>query len=115
MMIRRMVFSRNRYFYGRLFTASDFQAEQNYLRDKQQFRNLHTHGVGIVSGLSVKTLDAGRSLHVSPGYAIDALGREIACPLHLNQSCPLSAIGYSYLWAMPKSRPSRLQFCLAHP
>lgn len=66
-MIRRMVFSRNRYFSGRLLTASDFEAEQTYFRDKQQFRNLYTLGVGVVSGLSVTTADDGRSIQISPG------------------------------------------------
>lgn len=107
MMIRRMVFSRNRYFYGRLLTASDFEAEQNYLRDKQQFRNLHTQGVGIVSGLSVKTQDAGRSLHISPGYAIDGLGREICMPSAIESALPVEcnrlfvSVGYAETKAEP--------------
>ena len=37
--------------------ANDFKTEQNYLRDTLRFRNFHTHGVGIVAGLSVKTED----------------------------------------------------------
>jgi len=107
MMIRRMVFSRNRYFYGRLLTVSDFQTEQNYLRDKQQFRNLHTQGVGIVSGLSVKTQDAGRSLHISPGYAIDGLGRDICVPSAIESALPLEcnrllvSVGYAETKAEP--------------
>lgn len=92
MMIRHMVFSRNRYFYGHLLTASDFQAEQNYLRDKQQFRNLHTHGVGIVSGLSVTLQDLGRSLLISPGYAVDGLGREICVPAAIGSALPTACI-----------------------
>ena len=89
MMIRRMVFSRNRYFSGRLLTASDFETEQTYHRDKQQFRNLYTLGVRIVSGLSVTTKDDGRSIQISPGYAIDVWGREVCVPLVVD--CPLPA------------------------
>ncbi len=89
MMIRRMAFSRNRYFSGRFLTASDFEEEQTYHRDKQQFRNLHTLGVGIVSGLSVTPKDHGRSIQISPGYAIDRLGREVCVPLAVD--CPLPA------------------------
>ncbi len=99
-MIRRMVFSRIRYFYGRLLTASDFEEEQTYHRSKQQFRNLHTLGVGIVSGLSVTTEDDGRSIQISAGYAIDRLGREVCvpsavdCPLPPKSDRMLVSIGY---------------------
>lgn len=82
-MIRQMVFSRPRYFKGRLLTADDLELEQRYLRDKQRFRNLYTHGIGIVSGLSVDTEDDGTSISISPGLAVDNLGREI---------CVLSAV-----------------------
>lgn len=99
-MIRRMVFSRNRYFYGRLLTVSDFEEEQTYHRSKQQFRNLHTLGVGIVSGLSVTPENNGRSIQISPGYAIDRLGREVCvpsavdCPLPTKSDRLLVSIGY---------------------
>lgn len=99
-MIRRMVFSRNRYFSGRLLTASDFEAEQTYHRSKQQFRNLHTLGFGIVSGLSVTTKDDGRSIQISAGYAIDGWGREVCvpsavdCPLPQKSDRLLVSIGY---------------------
>ena len=94
-MIRQMVFSRNRYFQGHLLSASDLEAEQNYLRDKQQFRNLHTLGTGVVAGLSVTTTDEGTSLSVTPGYAIDYLGREICVPSPLE--CPLPGAGTQLL------------------
>jgi hypothetical protein len=87
-MIRQMVFSRNRYFQGRLLSASDFEAEQTYLRDKQRFRNLHTLGIGVVTGLSVTTSNSGTSLSVTPGYAIDHLGREICVPLPIECALP---------------------------
>ncbi len=100
MMIRRMVFSRNNYFYGRLLTASDLEREQSYHHDKQQFRNLHTFGVGIVSGLSVTPQNGGRSIQISHGYAIDRLGREVCvpsdvdCPLPQKSDRLLVSIGY---------------------
>ena len=99
-MIRRMVFSRNRYFSGRLLTVSDFEEEQTYHRSKQQFRNLHTLGVGIVSGLSITPQNDGRSIQISPGYAIDRLGREVCvpsdvdCPLPTKSDRLLVSIGY---------------------
>lgn len=77
MIIRRMNFSRTHYFSGRLLSADDFLAEQNYLRDTQRFRNLHVHGYGVISGLSVSVRTPGSHISLSPGMAIDAIGREI--------------------------------------
>jgi hypothetical protein len=87
-MIRQMVFSRNRYFQGRLLSASDFEAEQTYLRDKQRFRNLHMLGIGVVAGLSVTTSNHGTFVSVTPGYAIDNLGREICVPSPIECALP---------------------------
>ena len=77
MIIRRMNFLRTHYFSGRLLSADDFLAEQNYLRDKQRFRNLHVHGYGVISGLSVSVRTPGSHISLSPGMAIDAIGREM--------------------------------------
>jgi hypothetical protein len=77
MIIRRMNFSRTHYFSGQLLSAEDFLAEQNYLRDTQRFRNLHVHGYGVISGLSVSVRAPGSHISLSPGMAIDAIGREI--------------------------------------
>ena len=76
-MVRRIVFSRPRYFVGLVLSANNLEAEQNYHRDKRRFRNLYTLGSGIVSGLLLKAHDNGRSISVSPGLAIDGYGREI--------------------------------------
>jgi hypothetical protein len=121
MTIRRMVFSRNRYFYGRLLTVSDFQAEQQYLRDKQQFRNLHTHGVGIVSGLSVKTQDVDRSLHISSGYAIDRFGRDVCVPSTVECTLPVGHqrllvwVGYAETEAEPTPALGRAPMTTGSP
>lgn len=87
-MTRQMVFSRPRFFSGQLFTADDLAAEQAYHRAIQRFRNLHTHGYGIVSGLSVQTGDNGTSVTIRPGYAIDGFGREICVSAALKLSLP---------------------------
>jgi hypothetical protein len=65
---------RVRYFHGRLLSAEDFEAEQTYHRQMRYLSN-RLCGVGIAEGLDV-TLD-GRSVEVSPGVAIDPLGREL--------------------------------------
>ena len=94
MTIRRMVFSRNRYFSGKALGKDDLEAEQDYFREKQYFRNLFTYGTGIVSGLSVKT-GSTSSFFLTPGYAIDATGREICVPSAIE--CPLPRNGDRWL------------------
>ena len=67
--------SRVNYFPGRLLTADDLAQEQATARDRQWLHNRLLHGDGVATGLDVTV--AGSSVHVSPGMAIDALGREI--------------------------------------
>src|SRR5689334_8005891 len=67
---------------GRLLTADDLAAEQDYHRSMRYLHN-RLHGHGTVSGLEVD-VTRGR-LRVSPGTGIDVLGREIVvtAPLSL--------------------------------
>ena len=44
---------RLRYFYGQMLGAGDFQAEQNYFREKLKLHNRCLHGYGTVCGLMV--------------------------------------------------------------
>ncbi len=62
------------YFAGRLLTADDLRTDQEYHR-RMRFLHNRLHGYGVVDGLDV-SVDGDR-LHVSPGLAIDVLGREI--------------------------------------
>jgi len=64
------------YSVGMLLSASDFEAEQEYHRQMRYLHNRLLHGYGTVLGLDV-SVDDGTNIHVSPGFAIDALGREI--------------------------------------
>lgn len=63
------------YSLGMLLTASDFEAEQGYHRQMRYLHNRLLHGYGTVNGLDVAV--DGTDVHVSPGFAIDELGREI--------------------------------------
>ena len=67
--------SRVNYFHGRLLTADDLASEQAATRGLRWLHNRQLHGDGVVTGLDVTVEDG--SLHVSPGMAIDALGREV--------------------------------------
>ena len=69
-------FERNRYFYGKLLTVDDFQAEQKYMNDKRRLINRFLHGSGVVCGLNVVQVD-DYSISLESGVALDFSGREI--------------------------------------
>ncbi|HLK05675.1 MAG TPA: hypothetical protein VKT53_14650 [Candidatus Acidoferrum sp.] len=47
-------FLRLKYFYGQMLTASDFQTEQDFFREKLKLHNRCLHGYGVVCGLRVE-------------------------------------------------------------
>ena len=71
-------FERNNYFFGKLMTVRDFFAEQHYFNEKRWLINRMINGWGVVCGLNVclkeNTTD---TIIITPGLAIDCLGREI--------------------------------------
>lgn len=74
---------RPNYFDGKLMTAADFRAEQNYQRDARWLHNRMLHGYGIVAGLEVgmdESANGATQITVAPGYALDGWGREIVLP-----------------------------------
>ena len=72
-------FERNSYYYGKLLTAKDFEAEQRYYNDKRRFLNRLLGQNGIVSGLGVVVAD-DTSVVLQAGCAFDAGGREVVVP-----------------------------------
>lgn len=70
---------RNRFFYGKLLTAEDFIAEQNYFNTKLRLLNSLIFGSGVISGLNVIKTDE-RSVAIDSGIALDYAGREIIVP-----------------------------------
>lgn len=76
-------FERNHYFYGKLMTARDFKAEQEYHREKDWLHNRLAHDYGVVGGLTITKEQEGGNpwrLVLNPGVAVDNLGREIVVP-----------------------------------
>lgn len=69
---------RNNYFYGKLLDELHFRMEQDYFNGKRWLLNRLILGEGVVCGLDV-TIQDGK-LCMTPGVAIDALGREIVVP-----------------------------------
>jgi hypothetical protein len=73
-------FERNRFFHGKLMTARDMQAEQDYHVDRLNMLNRLVVGTGIVRGLNVtdvRDADDGLVVEVGPGVALDGDGRLI--------------------------------------
>lgn len=69
-------FERNKYFYGKLLSVEDFNAEQKYINDKRRLINRLVHGAGVVSGLNIVCID-DNTISVDSGLAFDNTGREI--------------------------------------
>ena len=67
---------RNRYFYGKMLTARDFETEQRYFNNKRRLLNRTLYGAGVVCGLGVCRND-DVSFSVETGMALDYMGREI--------------------------------------
>lgn len=77
-------FKRINYFTGQFLTAEDLKQAQDYHLAKRRLHNkcLHTPGVveGCLEKLVVTALDDGLGVHVAPGYALDAEGRDLYLP-----------------------------------
>ncbi len=72
-------FERNRYFYGKLLTVRDFEAEQHYIVNKRRLMNRLLFGPGIITGLTVVMVD-DKTLSIQSGAALDSQGREMIVP-----------------------------------
>jgi hypothetical protein len=68
------------YTHGMLLGVEDFNAEQEYVRNRLKRRNRLLHGTGIASGLGVTVEHdaAGSRITISPGLALDSAGNEIS-------------------------------------
>jgi hypothetical protein len=72
------------YHFGMLLGVDDLETEQGYHRGKHQMHQAWLHGKGVVWGLDV-SINAERELMVTPGLAVDGMGRD----LHLDTSACL--------------------------
>jgi len=78
-------FEKNKYFYGKLMTVRDFEAEQQYFDGKRYLINRLLHGTGIVCGFeNVKLIKKeGEPLElnfIDGGMALTCCGHEIVVP-----------------------------------
>jgi len=72
--------------FGMLLGVADFQTIDAYHRGKQWMHNAWLHRRGVVWGFKVSLSYEHNEIRVSPGLAIDGMGRE----LHLKQSVCLN-------------------------
>ena len=63
-------FERNRYFYGKLLSVDDFEAEQRYMNDKRRMLNRFLYGTGVVCGMQVVEVD-DLTVSLERGLALD--------------------------------------------
>jgi hypothetical protein len=68
---------RLQFFNGQRLFASDLQGIETFNREMRWLHNKSLHQPGIGSGFAVYGKKGDRKVTISPGYAIDALGREI--------------------------------------
>jgi len=78
-------FEKNKYFYGKLMTVRDFEAEQEYFDGKRYLINRLLHGTGIVCGFEkveviIKENEPLKINFVDGGMALTCCGHEIVVP-----------------------------------
>ena len=76
-------FERNRYFHGKLMTARDMTADQDYVRRRLAAVSRGVLGAGVVAGLDVTGAeddDGDLRVTVTPGVALDSAGRTVVVP-----------------------------------
>ena len=74
---QNLLFERLQFFNGQRLFASDLQALEDFDREMRWLHNRSLHQPGIGNGFEVIGKKSDREVSIMPGYAIDALGREI--------------------------------------
>lgn len=104
-------FERNRYFYGKLLSVDDFDAEQRYMNDKRRMLNRFLHGTGVVCGLQVVEIDDA-TVSLEMGLALDFSGREIVVAKPVTKK--LSSIEGFSKYAGESGESRDLYLCIAY-
>ncbi|NLX11320.1 MAG: hypothetical protein GXY36_16860 [Chloroflexi bacterium] len=79
---------RQQFFNGQRLLAADLQGLEAFNREMRWLHNASLHQPGIGSGLAVFGEKGDRQVRVMPGYALDALGREIVLIEPLAEQVP---------------------------
>ncbi|ABA58328.1 hypothetical protein Noc_1862 [Nitrosococcus oceani ATCC 19707] len=85
---------RLQFFNGQRLLASDLQGIETFNREMRWLHNKSLHQPGIGSGFAIYGKKGNRKVTINPGYAIDALGREIVLTQSQEEPIPpISAEG----------------------
>jgi hypothetical protein len=76
------------FFNGQRLFAADLQTLEAFNREMRWLHNQSLHQPGVGSGYAVVGNPGDRQVVVSPGYALDSLGREIILTETLTQAIP---------------------------
>ncbi len=88
-------------FDGMTITASVWNEAHEYHRQHQQIQTALSFGSGILGGLEVHASDPpDRSVYISPGFALDSLGRIIVLPRQRSYDLGSEMDGLLYLVLM---------------
>jgi hypothetical protein len=79
---------RLQFFNGQRLFASDVQGVEAFNREMRWLHNQSLHQPGIGNGFAVSGKKSDREVEIGPGYAIDALGREIVLTQSESQPVP---------------------------
>jgi hypothetical protein len=79
---------RLQFFNGQRLFAEDLQAIEAFQREMRWLHNLSLHQPGIGNGFAVTGERDDREVHIGPGYAIDARGREIVLTRERTEPIP---------------------------
>jgi hypothetical protein len=79
---------RQHFFNGQRLFASDLQGLEAFNREMRWLHNRSLHQPGIGSGYAVSGKKGDREITARPGYAIDALGREIVLTEDRTETVP---------------------------
>ena len=79
---------RIQFFNGQRLFADDLQTLEAFNREMRWLHNQSLHQAGVGSGYAVAGQIGDRQVTISPGYALDSLGREIILTEVLTESIP---------------------------
>ncbi|WP_437536824.1 hypothetical protein WME79_17140 [Sorangium sp. So ce726] len=94
------------YFDGELLGAADFRTDQRYFESLSEARNRAVHTAGIVDGLLVSAGPRAGTVVVSPGIAVDALGRALVLVEARSAEVPDAPATAFYVMLTASARPS---------
>ena len=94
-------FEKNQFFQGKLMTARDMQAEQEYHAERLHMLNRFSTGRGILYGTEISSVEETETelkVTVEPGVVLDAYGRPVVIEHSTTKTLPLPSNDTIYLY-----------------